>query len=138
MNVKIVLLTVVIGALESIIVGLPSTVNEYKSTEWVVNRTKRAYPIKGDTTLQVGGDKVFSAISRGIEVVVKSIANLSSCSETAGCHKGYCWAWCGFSLSSGGWCYTTKTHSQSYQYVECNSDDDCDKCWKCAGPCAFF
>lgn len=130
MNVEIVLLIVVLGALESIVVGLPSTVNEYKSTELVVNRTKRA--------VQVGGEEVVSAISRGIERVVKSIANLSSCSETAGCHKGYCWAWCGFSLSSGGWCYTTKSYSQSYQYEECNSDDDCDKCWKCAGPCALF
>lgn len=52
-------------------------------------------------------------------------------------HKGYCWAWCGISLSGGEWCYTTKTHTQSYEYVECKQDSDCDVCWKCGGPCTL-
>jgi hypothetical protein len=60
-----------------------------------------------------------------------------------GCHEGYCWSecfgpiafWnCGF----GEWCYTTKTYSQSYLYVKCNNKNDCNREWKCAGPCAAF
>lgn len=35
-----------------------------------------------------------------------AIANSQRCGETAGCHKGYCWTYCGLSFSSGEWCYT--------------------------------
>lgn len=67
-----------------------------------------------------------------------AIENAGKCSYTAGCYKGSCWAYCGISLSSGDWCYTTKTYSQSYAYVSCKHDDECNKCWKCAGPCTVF
>lgn len=67
-----------------------------------------------------------------------AIANQGRCSNGGGCHKGSCWAWCGVDLSAGEWCYTTKAHSQSYKYVSCSSDSECDKCWKCAGPCTLF
>ncbi|PPQ84984.1 hypothetical protein CVT25_010526 [Psilocybe cyanescens] len=57
-----------------------------------------------------------------------------------GCWKGYCWAGCNTTFLRGGkeWCYTTKTYSQSYRYVTCKSDSECDKTWKCGGPCALF
>lgn len=53
-----------------------------------------------------------------------------------GCYYGYCWAGC-TATSVGEWCYTTKTYSQSYDYVTCSSDSDCDLCWACAGPCSW-
>lgn len=34
------------------------------------------------------------------------------------------------------WCYTTRSYSQSYRYVSCSNDNECDLCWKCAGPCS--
>lgn len=66
-----------------------------------------------------------------------AIDNSQRCAFEAGCHKGYCWTYCGLSLSSGDWCYTTKTYSQSFDYVRCSRDDECDKCWKCAGSCTL-
>lgn len=77
-------------------------------------------------------------IMYGVGLASMSIANSNKCSVEAGCHKGKCWAWCGVSLSDGEWCYTTKTYSQSYDYVACTSDYDCEKCWKCGGPCSIF
>eukprot|EP01024_Parvocaulis_polyphysoides_P073916 TRINITY_DN9536_c0_g1_i12.p5 TRINITY_DN9536_c0_g1~~TRINITY_DN9536_c0_g1_i12.p5 ORF type:complete len:103 (+),score=4.94 TRINITY_DN9536_c0_g1_i12:108-416(+) len=52
-----------------------------------------------------------------------------------GCYNGYCWAECDALPLINEWCYTTETHSQSFQYVTCNSDDDCCSMWKCAGSC---
>lgn len=59
------------------------------------------------------------------------------CSTQAGCHEGYCWAWCGEKLSaaSGDWCWTTKTYSKSKEYVKCSQNSDCNNCWNCAGEC---
>lgn len=74
----------------------------------------------------------------GVGLASMSIANSNKCSVEAGCHKGKCWAWCGVSLSDGEWCYTTKTYSQSYNYVACTTDYDCEKCWRCGGPCSIF
>lgn len=73
----------------------------------------------------------------GVGLASMSISNSQKCSVEAGCQKGKCWAWCGVSLSNGEWCYTTKTYSQSYAFVPCTSDGDCDKCWKCGGPCTI-
>lgn len=56
----------------------------------------------------------------------------ASCSK-GGCHKGYCYAYCDL-----GWCYTTRGSTQSYVYVRCNHDNQCDDCWSCGGPCALF
>ena len=84
-----------------------------------------------------GQDNEFIAgvFTLGGGLAVDSIKNAFECSQTAGCQRGYCWAWCGVSLSGGEWCYTTRTYSQSFNYVSCNSDSDCDPCWKCAGSC---
>lgn len=87
------------------------------------NRTKRGL----EPLAELGG-----------KLAAESIINSGKCSTEAGCHKGYCWAWCGVSLSDGEWCYTTKTYSQSYKYVKCKKNSDCDACWKCGGPCALF
>lgn len=63
-----------------------------------------------------------------------SILNSQYCG-TSGCHKGYCYSYCGISNENGDWCYTTKTYSQSFEYVKCTSDKECNGCWKCAGSC---
>lgn len=68
-------------------------------------------------------------------MVGTAISNSQKCSEFAGCHRGNCWSWCGLDLSGGEWCYITRTYSQSFQYVPCLRDSDCDKCWKCASSC---
>ena len=83
------------------------------------------------------GDIITGILTLGSGLAVDSIKNAFECSQKAGCHKGYCWAWCGVSLSGGEWCYTTRTYSQSFNYVSCNSDSDCDPCWKCAGSCTL-
>lgn len=58
-----------------------------------------------------------------------------------GCHKGYCWSECHEHIGSdrffNKWCYTTNTYEQSGEYVGCNSDEDCDRCWQCAGSCTI-
>lgn len=56
------------------------------------------------------------------------------CSHYSGCNKGYCWKWCD-SADNRKWCFTTKTHTQSYNFVPCTTNSDCDKCWNCGGPC---
>lgn len=59
-----------------------------------------------------------------------------------GCHKGYCWSYCSgagtllFGMTKE-WCYTTKGRSQDRQYIKCTSNDECDACWRCAGPCSL-
>ncbi|BET01079.1 Hypothetical protein NTJ_13895 [Nesidiocoris tenuis] len=56
----------------------------------------------------------------------------SRCREY-GCHNGLCWSYCSFGKQ---WCYTSlASYSQSYQYVECDTRDDCSGCWLCAGSC---
>ncbi|XP_031626819.1 allergen Tha p 2-like [Contarinia nasturtii] len=88
-----------------------------------LNRTKRQLSDAG--------------IGVGVDLISKSITNAFECAAKAGCHKGYCWTWCGASLTGGEWCYTTRAHSQSFQYVGCSSDSECDPCWKCAGSCTL-
>lgn len=83
------------------------------------------------------GASVVVAALYGIGLASMSIANANKCSATAGCHKGKCWAWCGVSMTDGEWCYTTKTYSQSFEYVPCEYDSDCNECWKCAGSCTL-
>lgn len=56
------------------------------------------------------------------------------CSNYSGCNKRRCWKWCD-GADSGKWCFTTKTHAQSYDFVHCTANSDCDKCWNCGGPC---
>ena len=55
-----------------------------------------------------------------------------------GCHKGFCWAYCGLTGRGGDWCYTTKSFSQSFRYERCTVDRDCSPCWKCAGLCSLW
>lgn len=59
------------------------------------------------------------------------------CASTAGCKGTYCWTYCGLSLSSGEWCYTTNGQSGG-PYKRCETDDDCDPCDKCSGRCTAF
>lgn len=59
---------------------------------------------------------------------------------TCGCTDGgdgskYCWAACNMRLTLEPWCWTTKSYSQSYQYVKCDTADDCNCDWSCASPC---
>lgn len=112
--VKIVLICVILGAIR--ILGKPSsnTAQELNSA-----RPKRQL-----------GFVVLGGALTGV-----AIDNSFKCSDNGGCYKGYCWNYCGLSLSSGDWCYSTKTYSQSYDYVRCDKDSDCNLCWKCAGPC---
>lgn len=67
------------------------------------------------------------------DILTQALESLDGCSKKTGCHMGYCWAYCGLSLSSGDWCYTTMTHTQSFDYVPCTHDSECCGCWKCAG-----
>lgn len=78
--------------------------------------------VVGTVTAGVGG--LTSVIARAAD---------QSCREF-GCHKNKCWAYCSL---GNQWCYTTKSYSQSYQYVSCSKDEDCNGCWKCAGPCTL-
>ncbi|CAO3640669.1 unnamed protein product [Cunninghamella echinulata] len=58
-----------------------------------------------------------------------------------GCWKGRCWSHCAgagtFLSGVDEWCYTTRGSSQDYNYVYCNSNNDCDNTWHCAGPCTL-
>jgi len=61
--------------------------------------------------------------------------------DRGGCSSGWCWAGCMSGvplpgLSSVEWCWTTRTWSQSYAYVRCSVDSDCDLSWHCAGACS--
>ncbi|XP_008180795.1 uncharacterized protein LOC100168737 [Acyrthosiphon pisum] len=76
----------------------------------------------GGVTAAVGG--LVSVISKAAD---------QSCREF-GCHKNYCWSYCSL---GNQWCYTTKTYSQSFEYVSCTRDDECNGCWKCAGSCTL-
>lgn len=55
-------------------------------------------------------------------------------SSYTGCKKGYCWKWCN-GADDGKWCFTTDTYTDSYDFVPCISDSDCDSSLKCGGPC---
>ncbi|KAF0767206.1 Uncharacterized protein FWK35_00011439 [Aphis craccivora] len=76
----------------------------------------------GGVTSAAGG--LVSVISRAAD---------QSCREF-GCHKNYCWSYCSL---GNQWCYTTKSYSQSFEYVPCTRDDECNGCWKCAGSCTL-
>jgi len=76
----------------------------------------------GGVTSAAGG--LVSVISRAAD---------QSCREF-GCHKNYCWSYCSL---GNQWCYTTKSSSQSFDYVPCTRDDECNGCWKCAGSCTL-
>lgn len=55
------------------------------------------------------------------------------CSNTFGCSNQKCWADC---IGVAGWCYTTKEIENGYgKYVACTEDHQCDRWWRCAGPC---
>lgn len=96
-----------------------------RETEW--KRNRRDIP----AGLQEAGVVIGQAASLAID-------NASKCAHKGGCYYGSCWAYCGIDLSHGDWCYTTRSHSQSYDYVGCTRDTDCDLCWKCGGPCTLF
>ncbi|KAF8454120.1 hypothetical protein BDZ91DRAFT_786602 [Kalaharituber pfeilii] len=46
--------------------------------------------------------------------------------DRGGCYKGWCWAGCSSGVpgfEGKEWCYTTKSYSQSFEYVRCNEDN---------------
>lgn len=86
----------------------------------------------------VSGNPQVKEVLNVLRDVKDAVKNSGGCSEDAGCHNGYCWAWCGLSLSNAEWCYTTEGSTYDFQYVRCQRDSDCQKCWRCAGPCALF
>ena len=51
-----------------------------------------------------------------------------------GCNEGYCYTQC-FRYKMDGMCLSTKTHTQSYDYVKCTNDSDCKGEWNCAEHC---
>ena len=55
--------------------------------------------------------------------------------DDCGCYNGKCWSYCSF---GSNWCYTTKGHTQDYNYVYCGKDRECMPDWHCAGPCTIF
>lgn len=114
-------------------------------------------PVNLDDQPSYGSDKLFSNLTRpkrvvpvlaaigaaagvtgivGGGVAIGKTAQGERCRDY-GCHKGYCWAWCGITHDHGEWCYTTKTYSQSFKYVQCSSDSECNGCWHCAGSCTL-
>ncbi len=101
-----------------------TSVENYEVVEVSSNITGRGWP-------------GFFILVGAIAFATVAIINAGKCSEKGGCYKGYCWAYCGLSLSNGDWCYTTKSYSQSFQYVRCIDDSECDLCWKCAGSCTL-
>lgn len=105
-----------------------------------VDRVAQGFTAAGDTIAGTGaavalvpGGQIPGAVIGAVGGLTSIISRAAdqSCREY-GCHKGYCWAYC--SIGSQ-WCYTTKSYSQSYKYVQCSGDGDCDGCWKCGGPC---
>lgn len=78
----------------------------------------------------VGAIGGVTAAAGGLVSIISRAAD-QSCREF-GCHKNNCWAYCSI---GNQWCYTTKSHSQSFEYVPCTKDEECNGCWKCAGSC---
>lgn len=55
-------------------------------------------------------------------------------SNYVGCNKGHCWKWCD-GIDDGKWCFTTKTFADSYDFVPCINESDCEIGLECGGPC---
>lgn len=57
-----------------------------------------------------------------------------------GCKNGLCWTTCIGAIPWWGMerCYSTRGHSQSYDFVKCTSDSQCKEGWLCGGPCTAF
>lgn len=108
----------------STVLGMPSDLDSFNQQNITLHRNARQLI---DTAITAG-----QAIAGGVSAALNSPA----CTR-GGCSKGYCWAYCHAVLGhEREWCYTTRGSSQNYQYVSCSRDEDCDKCWKCAGSCA--
>lgn len=59
------------------------------------------------------------------------------CSTKTSCYLGKCWAYCGADLTSGSWCFTTKS-SKNGKYATCTDDSECNTCWNCVGKCSIL
>lgn len=103
-----------------------AAVPNFKVVEKSSNVTDRGWPTY-----------VFLFILASLPFATTGGLNAGKCSEKGGCYKGLCWAYCGLSLSSLDWCYTTESYSQSYEYVTCEYNSDCNLCWRCAGSCTL-
>lgn len=55
-------------------------------------------------------------------------------SNYSGCKRGHCWKTCD-GIDLGNWCFTTETYVDSYDFVPCTNDADCDSSLECGGPC---
>lgn len=120
-----------------------NTVQDHERVETELTRTKRQYPYYGGYGQSVA-NRVVDNLSGGAvgqelfkfagDLAGQAAANSFKCADRAGCHNGYCWTYCGLLLGTE-WCYTTQSYSQSFQYVSCTHDSQCNKCWKCAGSC---
>lgn len=90
-----------------------------------------------------GADLLGKILGTYLDTLVKPETNGSfwdgnkECGYQGGCHKGFCWSFCDATAINGEWCYTTKGRSQDFNYVECSRDDECNRCWKCAGSCTI-
>lgn len=68
------------------------------------------------------------------EIILTAKQTSSIHSRYSGCNKGHCWKWCN-GIDDGKWCFTTKTYTQSYDFIPCTKDLDCDNSFECGGPC---
>lgn len=55
-------------------------------------------------------------------------------SNYSGCNKSHCWKRCN-GVDDGKWCFTTKSYAESYDFVPCTNDSECDASLECGGPC---
>ncbi|CAO3640665.1 unnamed protein product [Cunninghamella echinulata] len=72
-------------------------------------------------------------------LLVTIFFEIAIAAEAFDCWEGRCWTYCtavGHVIPGAEeWCYTTKSSSQDYNYVDCNADSECQRNWSCAGPC---
>lgn len=149
MKVSFFVLVVVCHISFNVVLAKPktNTIQDHELVENELRRTKRqwGYGTGGYAGYgQAVGNQAFGQLTGGMagqqlfqqfgQMAGQSATNSFKCSDRAGCHNGYCWAFCGLMLGTE-WCYTSHSYSQSFQYASCTSDSQCNKCWKCAGSC---
>jgi len=100
-----------------------------------------AIPIPSDLPDSINYTNVQYGVCGGFAVLMDFNGVFDNCTTKPydwGCHKGWCWSGCQVgSFNINEWCYTTKTWSQSYDYVRCGQKYDCSPDWKCGGPCSL-
>lgn len=84
-----------------------------------------------------GADNAAEAVRGILAGGQETPGDVRGCAFQGGCRNGRCWAGCDATVVDNEWCYTTRGYSQDYRYIGCGQDHECDKCWKCAGPCSI-